>query len=81
MPLKKKGDKSQYSVLDRDCLGRECLQLGHYQVRGGTSSGSRNTGDSRPCCMRRAYHGCPQPLPEPDPVLLRARKAEGMKNV
>jgi hypothetical protein len=71
--------KERYDVLDRDCLGRECLQLGHFQTRGATLSGSRNTGDSKPCCMRRAYHGCPTPLPPPTHDLIDQRKAEGLK--
>ncbi len=80
--IKLKGDKSSYKVRDADCLARSCLQLGHYQVRGGTLSGSRNTGSTDACCMRRAYHGCPSPG-EPEVEIkddLRAeRKAAGMK--
>ena len=77
--IRRKGDKAKYAVTDRDCIGRDCLHLGHFQSRGATMSGSRNTGDSHPCCMRRAYHGCPHPLPEPDKELAKKRKAEGMK--
>lgn len=80
--IRKKGDKAAYQVLDRECLGRRCLALGHFQVRGATMSGSRNTGDTRPCCMTRTYHGCPyedDKLLASDPALVSQRKAEGMK--
>jgi hypothetical protein len=59
MKLKRKGDKLRYEFVDAGCLGRECFQPGVYQHRGATLSGSRNTGEMTPCCMRRAYHGCP----------------------
>lgn len=74
-----KGDKAKYSVKDRECLGRECLALSHYQTRGATLGGSRNTGDSSPCCINRAYRGCPTPIPEFDKALAAKRKADGMK--
>lgn len=80
-----KGDKSKYSAKDKDCLGRSCLNLGHFQVRGATMSGSRNTGQISPCCMTRAYHGCPPygddegNLYQIDKKLLSKRKSEGMK--
>lgn len=60
--LRIKGDKSKYSVLNKECLGKNCLVTGHYQVRGGTLSGSRNTGETSPCCLTRAYHGCPNEI-------------------
>lgn len=80
--IRKKGDKSPYSVYDRDCLGRACLSIGHYQTRGATLSGSRSTGDCSPCCMTRAYHGCPSNDKELYTVnldLIKQRKSEGMK--
>jgi hypothetical protein len=58
--LQKKGDKRKFNVTDAKCIGRDCFQPGMYQHRGATLSGSRNTGSpDSPCCMRRAYHGCP----------------------
>src|ERR1700719_2996204 len=59
MKFKRKGDKLRYEFVDAGCIGRECFQPGLYQHRGATLSGSRNTGAESPCCMRRAYHGCP----------------------
>jgi hypothetical protein len=80
--IKIKGDKNRYSVAGDHCIGCVCLQLGLYQHRGGTMSGSRNTGQYSACCMRRAYHGCPD---ESDRNYTKERAAgrrkEGMKNV
>lgn len=80
--LRIKGQKHRYSVSDDKCIGRSCLGLGFYQVRGATGGGgSRNTGESSPCCMNRAYHGCPS---DKDALysteLAKQRKAEGYKN-
>lgn len=59
--IRKKGDKARYSFIDAGCLGRECFSPGMFQHRGATLSGSRNTGSpDSACCMRRAYHGCPE---------------------
>lgn len=75
-----KFDRNKYDFRDRDCIGRSCWQPGLYQVRGATSSGSRATGTQRPCCMRRAYNGCPS---EEElvvlPTLVEQRKKEGWK--
>lgn len=79
--LKIKGDKSRYEVRAPECIGLECLRLGHYQVRGGTMSGSRNTGRTSPCCMFRAYHGCPTPILEFDKELAAKRKGDGLSKV
>jgi hypothetical protein len=57
--LRKKGDKTAYEFVDLGCIGRECFAPGLFQHRGATLSGSRNTGEHTACCMRRAYHGCP----------------------
>lgn len=71
--LQKKGDKKKFSVTDRQCIGRDCFQPGMYQHRGATLAGSRNTGSpDSPCCMRRAYHGCP-----PGPVGEEKRVVNG----
>jgi hypothetical protein len=56
----RKGDKHKYAFADAKCIGRKCWAPGLYQHRGATLSGSRNTGSpDSPCCMSRAYHGCP----------------------
>ena len=54
-----------YAALDAQCPKRWCWQPGDYQHRGASVSGSRNTGAVTRCCLRRAYHGCPLPLPTP----------------
>lgn len=59
MQYRMKGSKGTYSFVDARCIGRECWQPGTFQSRGATLSGSRNTGEETLCCMRRAYHGCP----------------------
>ncbi len=62
MTFRRKGDKAQYSFLDAKCIGRKCWAPGMYQHRSPLScGGSRNTGSpDSPCCLNRAYHGCPQ---------------------
>jgi hypothetical protein len=57
--VRQKGEKGRYDVLHSKCLGCKCFNPGGYQVRGATLAGSRNTGKVDLCCMRRAYHGCP----------------------
>lgn len=54
-----------YDCLDGKCPKRWCWSPGRYQHRGATMSGSRNTGHYSNQCLHRAYHGCPQPIPEP----------------
>lgn len=44
--FKKKGDANKYSFVDKDCLGRKCFHADLY--------------NGRPCCMNRAYRGCPE---------------------
>lgn len=61
--VRQKGEKGQYRVIDSKCLGRECFQPGEYQTRGGTLSGSRNTGNVSLCCLQNAYRGCPNEIP------------------
>lgn len=73
--LRIKGDKSKFNVLNGECLGKPCLVPGHFQVRGGTLSGSRNTGRTDPCCLTRAYRGCPGDAF--DPELAKKRKSDG----
>ncbi len=78
--LRRKGDKAKYSFLDRLCIGRECFAPGMFQHRGATMKGSRNTGTESPCCMNRAYHGCPSGLLEFDAKLAKERKEKGWRN-
>lgn len=48
------------SVRDAKCRKLACFQPGEYQTRGAAGAGgSRATGSSKFCCLRRAYHGCP----------------------
>lgn len=75
--VRKTGEKGRFRVIDRHCLGRECFRPGEYHTRGATLSGSRSTGASQLCCTYNAYHGCPHPIPDPDPELTKERKAEG----
>jgi len=79
MKFRQVGRKGQFDFLDADCIGRRCFAPGSYQHRGATASGSRNTGDYSNCCMNRAYHGCPYPLPEFDKELAKKRKVEKWK--
>ena len=73
--FRKIGDKNHYSFLDANCIARSCWSPGLFQHRGATSKGSRNTGDpDTPCCMHRAYHGCPDgPMGEVSKICERCR--------
>lgn len=75
--------KTKYDVRDALCIGRACLSLGIYQHRGATLSGSRNTGAVTPCCMTRAYRGCPPTEGEMmySAELAQTRKTEGWRVV
>jgi len=78
--LRKVGEKGRYSVRDRECIGRKCLALGRFETRGAVGGGvTRNTGGFTFCCMNRAYHGCPSPLPEFDKKLASERKSKGVR--
>jgi hypothetical protein len=79
-------EKTLYDFLDAQCIGRPCWAAGMYQHRSPLScGGSRNTGSpDSPCCLNRAYRGCPMPdgkLPDFVPELAKERKAEGWKPV
>lgn len=78
-----KGNKHKYSVSNRDCIGRSCLHLSLYYHRAPMAGGgSMNTSSPpTPCCMNRAYRGCPNPQPEPTKELRAERKKAGYKNV
>jgi hypothetical protein len=80
--IRRKGLKGEYRMVDRQCIGRSCFSPGQYQHRGATLSGSRNTGATSLCCMRNAYHGCPNDKDQLYSIQLeRERKAEGWKNL
>lgn len=77
--FRKTGEKGRYDFRDAQCIEAECWQPGEFFVRGATGgSGSRSTGKSSFCCMRRAYHGCPNEIVHL-PELAKQRKAEGWK--
>ena len=61
MLIRKTGDITRYSFSDRECLGRQCFAPGMFQHRSPMAcGGSRNTGSpDSPCCLTRAYRGCP----------------------
>ena len=77
--VKKAGEKGTYQMLDAQCIGRGCFAPGLYQHRGATSSGSKNSGESRRC-IHQAYHGCPAVRPFLK-MLAAERRREGWKNV
>lgn len=81
--FKKTGDKNRYDFRDGTCIGLRCWAAGMYQHRAPMAcGGSRNTGSpDTPCCLNRAYHGCPSPLPQFDKELVKLRKAEGWRKV
>ena len=60
--FKRKGEKVIFSFSDTDCIGRKCWAPGMFQHRSPLScGGSRNTGSpDSPCCLNRAYRGCPR---------------------
>ena len=75
-------EKGKYDFLDEKCIGRSCFNPGEYFTRGACGGGgSRATGRSTFCCLRRAYHGCPHPIEEFDAVKAKKNKEEGWKKV
>ena len=81
MMCRRSGERGvRYAFLERECIRAKCWAPGHYQHRGATGDGSRNTGDPSACCMRRAYHGCPDDSErEYDVALSKLRRSEGWK--
>ena len=69
----------EYDVVDRHCLGRECLRLHPVMVRGSTDSGTRNTGVEAGECVRRFRWGCPEPKPDPDRQTAALRRQAGIR--
>lgn len=78
--FRKTFQKGKYDFKDARCIEADCWQPGEYFTRGATLSGSRNTGHSSLCCVRRAYHGCPNDVVY-DIGKAKERKAEGWKKV
>ena len=74
-----RADRKKYDVLEKECLGRTCLRLYPIDIRGATSSGSRNTGRKAYECAYRYHFGCPRDLPEFNKDLARERRKEGMR--
>ncbi len=78
-------DKRRYDFANAQCIGRACWAPGLFQHRAPLAGGgSRNTGSpDTPCCMNRAYHGCP--LGEPrhafDQTVATQRRREGWRPV
>ena len=66
MRVREVGTKQWIECLDESCPARTCFAPAPWQVRGAAGSGSRSTGATRWCCVRREAHGCPSPLPLPD---------------
>lgn len=81
MDFKRKGEKRRYNFRSKECIGLKCWAAGMYQHRSPLSyGGSRNTGSpDTPCCLNRAYHGCPSIILPFDKDLASQRKAEGWK--
>lgn len=77
--FRRRGDKSRYDFRDKSCIGLACWAPGQFQHRGATMSGSRNTGSSTACCLNRAYHGCPTPIPAVDDAVAVRRKSDGWR--
>ncbi len=54
-----------FEVMERACRRRPCFQPGIFEHRSPTLSGFVTTNHREMCCLWRANHGCPDPLPEP----------------
>lgn len=81
--FRKTGERSRrYDFSGPRCIEATCWAPGMYQHRGATTSGSRNSGSTdTPCCLNRAYHGCPQPEERRgyDVEVAKMRRKEGWK--
>ena len=78
--LRIKGDKHEWEVLDRYCIGRECLKLHPIQARGAIGSGTRFAGYYHYGCATRNCYGCPMPIPPYDSQLAAKNRSEGIRN-
>ena len=66
------GDGRDVHVLDELCELRPCLQVGEDKGNYTPGRGYTSYRKNPPLvCMRRHCHGCPHPLPEPDPERAR----------
>lgn len=78
--FRRTGERGSYAFLDNRCIEAACWAPGTYATRGATPSGSRSTGESQKCCVRRAYHGCPDEAERLYNIdVARSRKDEGWK--
>jgi len=78
--FKKKGEKTKFNFFSPECIAAKCWAPGFFQHRAPMmGGGSRNTGSpDTPCCMNRAYHGCPREIVI-DRLLAQQRKLEGWR--
>ena len=59
------GRREKCVCIDAKCPYRECFAPGHYQHR--SCNNVHNSGyDDHLSCLNNQYHGCPDPLPEPE---------------
>ncbi len=79
--FKRKGENKKYNFRAKECIGLKCWAPGLYQHRSPLAGGgSMNTSSpDTPCCMNRAYHGCPRLIPAFQDDLANSRKKEGWK--
>ena len=61
--------ETDYTVRDKDCLGRECLRLAYVPAVKRDGTGAHQ-------CKRLG--DCPTPLPAPSTALRRSRQGKGM---
>ncbi len=62
-----------YGCLDSKCNKRSCWSPGKFEHRATTVTGSKATGTFTMICLHKAYHGCPDPIPE----VTKSRKNNG----
>jgi hypothetical protein len=81
MDFRKTGEHARYNFSGPRCIEAKCWSPGKYQHRGAAVGGSRNTGSpDTPCCLERAYRGCPAPGSRGyDVATANLRKKEGWK--
>jgi hypothetical protein len=79
--FRRTGDRYRYGFSGPRCIEAACWAPGLYQHRGATGSGSRSSGSpDTPCCLNRAYRGCPSEQERGhDVALSKLRKQEGWR--
>ncbi len=73
MKVRDRALKKEVAVRDAHCLRRFCYQPREWQGALIPGVGLQRGQDEDWRCIRREYHGCPQPLPE------TCKKANGRK--